>query len=98
MSRFLNIDVLIDEQNRIMEKTYDSKDPSEFLKFGTARMLKIWLLRKYAEQEGNDFTGEWVKGNCGELQCSICGIKRSISELNGTCTGCGAIMNKEENT
>ncbi len=92
MSRVLDLDKLIEEQERIMEETCkdQDKDPQACLRFGTAQVLKRWLLHQYAIQKNMVFSGEWIIRN-GEAVCSVCWLPREISRLpDGRCSFCGA--------
>lgn len=66
--RTLNLDAIVSEQDEIMRKNFDSKekDPDAYLQFSKARIIKIFLLRKYAEQKGKALQGHWEKNKNGE--------------------------------
>lgn len=95
--KWLNLDALISEQNEIMKKNLDKKgkDPEACLRFGMARSIKTYLLRKYAEQNNTEFCGNWETGIDGKERCSICWTPKKYSDLNGECVICGADMRGE---
>ena len=92
--KWLNLDALISEQNEIMKKNFDKKDkdPEASLRFGMARSIKTYLLRKYAEKNNTEFCGNWETGIDGKERCSICWTPKKYSDLNGKCVICDADM------
>lgn len=94
LGKWLNLDVIISEEDKIMRENFDKKDkdPNAFLNFATAQNIKILLLKKYAEQENNELHGHWETNKNGEEVCSICWIPRKKCEFNGKCVICGAKM------
>ena len=89
--RTLNLDIVIKEQEDIMTETFGEKDknPSQMLRYYTARAMKVYLLHSYALQKGIEFSGEWIDRN-GESVCSVCWVPRRWSDLDGLCVNCGA--------
>lgn len=92
--RFLDLDALVDELEYIMAKTEPAQDsdPDAYFRYGSARTMKVWLLRSWGEQTGTGFHGRWIKRHDGKTICSVCWMPKDISELNGCCVGCGAAM------
>ena len=92
--RTLNLDAIVSEQEEIMRRTYSTKekDPDAYRQFVTARMVKVYLLKKFARQENNVFCGHWVTNENGEEVCGVCWMPRKASELDGHCIMCGAEM------
>jgi len=96
--KWLNLDDVISEQNEIMKRSYSTKekDPDAYRQFVTARMVIVYLLKKFAEQENDVFRGHWVTNENGEEICDVCWMPRKASELDGKCIMCGADMRGEE--
>ena len=97
--KWLNLDVIISEQDEIIRNNNEdgkTKDPQAFLDFATARAIKVYLLKKYAEQEDDVVHGQWVLNKNGVEVCSVCWVSRKASELDGRCVMCGAYMSTEE--
>lgn len=92
--RVLDVDAEIERQEAVMRETYESKEsnPNDFLRYSTARAIKVYLLDVYARQQGTVLRGVWIARGEGEEICSVCWLPRRISELSGKCVGCGATM------
>lgn len=94
MSRMLDLDNLVEEQDEIMKMHFPYENrPDCFLQFATARMIKTYLLKKYAQMEGKELTGEWVWNSsvCGKI-CSICYTRMEYSRTqDGHCSICSAL-------
>ena len=71
--KILKLDPIIDEFEVMMTNTQHDceSDPDAMLHYSMARMMKIYLLEKYAIQEGKEFTAEWEHTENGE-RCSVC--------------------------
>ena len=94
MSRTIDLDALLKEQDDIMEVAYPyGNSPDEFMRFATARMLKIYLLKSYAIQRGEQFKGRWMyHPSFMRGVCSVCWSPQAVSKLaDGSCSVCGAM-------
>ena len=93
-NRWLNLDAIISEEDEIMRKNYNikDKDPKASLEFNMARTIKIFLLRKYAEQENDILRGQWITDKDGIELCNICLTPRKVTELHGKCVICNSEM------
>ena len=90
----LDLDEVIKEQNSIMKKNYPyDNSPDRYLHFATARMIKLYLLKRYALQQKRELKGKWVFNS--EMDCMVCSIcftpMRYARIKDGHCSGCDAL-------